>query len=572
MADTLSKLLIRTARGDAPADLLLHNARLVNVFTGRVEETDIAVAHGHVVGFGHYGARKRIDVQGRYVAPGFIDAHVHIESAMVSPPQFARAVLPHGTTSVVADPHEIANVLGIAGIEYMLSASADLPFSVFFTLSSCVPATQMESSGARLSAADLKPLMSHPRMAGLAEMMNFPGVIFEDDDVLDKIDGMRALGKPVDGHAPGLTGKQLYAYLAAGIASDHECTTLDEAREKLAAGMHVMVREGTGARNLDALLPLVDTHTSHRMMWCTDDRHPHDLLAQGHVDSMVRRAVQKGLDPITAIRMATLNPAEYFRLDTVGALSPGRRADLVVMDDLDDPVVRQVFVAGRLAAEDGQLLPDVPFPAAGAAPNAMRVALDDVDFSVPARSGRMRVIQVEPGQITTRAATMEPLVRDGLAVSDVKRDLLKLVVVERHNGTGAVGAGFIRGFGLQKGALASTVAHDSHNIVAVGVSDDDLKLAIRTLVDMGGGLAAVADGQVSATVPLPIAGLMSDQPVEAVRDQLDRLLEAVRSMGALLPDPFMTLSFMALPVIPALKLTDQGLVDVERFEIVPLFE
>lgn len=571
MQQDLMNLLIRTARGDAPADLLMRNARLVNVFSGAVQSTNIAVARGHVVGFGDYHAEREVDLNGRYAAPGFIDAHVHIESAMVNPAQFARAVLPRGTTAVVADPHEIANVLGADGIAYMLSASENQPLRFYFTLSSCVPATHMETAGARLSAADLMPLMAYPRMVALAEMMNYPGVIFEDEQVLAKITAMRALGKPLDGHAPGLTGKQLNAYLAAGIGSDHECTTLAEAREKLAAGMRVMVRQGTAARNLDELLPLVNAGTAGRMMWCTDDRHPHELLAEGHLDGMVRRAVGKGVDPVTAIRMATLNPAEYFHLNTLGALGPGRCADLVIMDDLDNPVVRQVYVGGQLVAEDGHILPEVSFPTGGAAVGAMQVPLEKLDFKVPARTGRMRVIQAAAGRITTGELQTAPLVRQGLAVSDVGRDLLKLVVVERHQGSGAAGVAFIQGFGLKKGALASSVAHDSHNIIAVGTSDADLLQAVRTLVSRGGGLTAVADGQELATVPLPIAGLMSDQPVEVVRDQLDRVTSAARDMGASLPDPFMTLSFMALPVIPDLKLTDQGLVDVKRFEKVPLF-
>ncbi|AMV71124.1 adenine deaminase [Desulfuromonas carbonis] len=563
--------LIRVARGEAPADLLLRNARLVNVFTGRIESTDVALAGGRVAGFGDYRAERVLDLRGRYLAPGFIDAHVHLESAMVSPAQFARAVLPHGTTAVVADPHEIANVLGLSGLDYMFAASADQPFSFYFTLSSCVPATHMETSGARLSAADLAPLMKDPRVVGLAEVMNFPGVIAADPEVLAKIAGMRALGKAVDGHAPGLGGKALCAYLAAGIGSDHECSTLAEAREKLAAGMHIMVREGTAARNLDALLPLVDAQTAQRMMWCSDDRHPQDLLAEGHIDSILRRAVAQGLDPVTAIRMATLTPAEYFRLPGLGGVAPGRRADLVVLDDLARPTVRQVFVAGQLVAEEGELVAGLSFPATPKAPTSMRVPLDRLDFRLPAAGERLRVIEASPEQLTTGAGSATPCVRNGLAVADPARDLLKLVVVERHRGSGATGITFIRGFGLKRGALASTVAHDSHNIVAVGTSDAELLLAVKSLVAGGGGMVAVAAGEVLARVDLPIAGLMTDQPVEVVRDRFQALVAAARTLGATLPDPFMTLGFMALPVIPSLKLTDQGLVDVERFEIVSPF-
>jgi adenine deaminase len=563
--------LIAVARGDAPADLLIRNTRLVNVFAGEVIDCDIAVVDGYVAGFGACDARRTVDLQNRYLAPGFIDAHVHIESAMVGPAQFARAVLPRGTTAVVADPHEIANVRGLDGIAYMLDASRHLALSVFFSLPSCVPATPLESAGAVLEADALAPLMTHPRVVALGEMMNFPGVISGDSGVLAKLDLAAGAGKPVDGHAPGVRGRALNAYLAAGIGSDHECTSIAEAAEKLAGGMYIMVREGSGARNLDALLPLITPRSARRMMWCTDDRHPHDLLAEGHIDGMVRRAVRAGLDPVTAIQMATLNPADYFGLKALGAVAPGRRADFVILDDLADPVVRQVYAAGRQVAEDGVLIDAAVPEKMHAAPSRLNVDPLALDFSIPARGRTMRVIEAVPDQIVTRAAVDAPTIRDGLAVADPRRDLLKIVVVERHHATGRMGRGFIRGFGLTRGALAATVAHDSHNLIAVGAVDADLRAAAAHLVSLGGGLVVVADGRVTADLPLPIAGLMSDRPVEAVRDRLDDLLAAARQLGCLLPDPFMTLSFMALPVIPALKLTDRGLVDVERFEIVPLF-
>ncbi|MFZ1985368.1 MAG: adenine deaminase [Desulfatitalea sp.] len=563
--------LIEAARGDRPVDLLIRNARLVNVLLGAVVETDIAVSAGYVVGFGPYDALTTVDLRGRYAAPGFIDAHVHIESALVAPAEFARAVAPHGTTAVVADPHEIANVLGTAGIDYMLAASDGLAVHFYFTLPSCVPATDMESSGARLTAKMLRPYLGQSRIVGLAEMMNFPGVIHTDAEVLAKIAAMRAAGKPVDGHAPGLTGRGLYAYLTAGIASDHECTSAREALEKLAAGMHIMVREGTGARNLDDLLPAITPRTARRMMWCSDDRHAHDLLAEGNIDAMVRRAVRSGLDPITAIQMATLNPADYFRLDEIGALAPGRRADLVVLDDLYDPVVRQVYCGGRLVAEEGRLVDSGAAATTPAAAIALNVPLARIDFTVTARGRRVRVIETVPGQIVTRNALDDACILDGRAVADPTRDLLKIAVVERHHGTGRTGIGFIRGFGLTHGALAATVAHDSHNIIAVGAGDKDMHAAVAALTEMGGGLVAVEGGQVTARLALPIAGLMSDRSMERVCAGLDDLLAAARRMGSTLPDPFMTLSFMALPVIPALKITDKGLVDVDAFKIVPLF-
>ncbi len=563
--------LIQAARGDRPADLRLCNARLVNVYLGAIEHKDIVVADGMIVGFGDRPARESIDLKGRFVAPGFIDSHVHLESAMLAPAEFARAVLPCGTTAVVVDPHEIANVLGTAGIDYLLQATADLPLGVWFGLPSCVPATCLETAGAVLEAGDMVPYLRHPRVAALAEMMDFHGVIREDAKVLAKIEAAREAGKRLDGHAPGLTGHMLHAYLVAGIGSDHECTTLAEAREKVAAGMVIMVRQGSAARNLDALLPLADAHTARRMMWCTDDCHPHDLLTQGHIDSLVRRAIARGLDPMVAIQMATLNPAEYFRLDHLGAVAPGKRADLVIFNDLNRLVVQQVYAAGRLVADQGAILPGILEGGGPPVPAAMKVPLDGLDFAVPAQGRMLRVIEVVRDQIITRAAVMDASIAEGKAVSDVGRDLLKIAVIERHHNTGQTGIGFIHGFGLKEGALASSVAHDAHNIVAVGAADGDIRRAVEAVVESGGGLAAVAHGRVQAALPLPIAGLMSDQPAAAVRHRLDQLLAAARRMGSTLADPFMTLSFMALPVVPELKITDHGLVDVAAAKIVPLF-
>lgn len=563
--------LIQAARGDRPADLRLCNARLVNVYLGAVEQKDIAVADGLIIGFGDYQARECIDLKGRFVAPGFIDSHIHLESAMLAPPEFARAVLPHGTTAVVADPHEIANVLGTAGIDYMLRATEGLPLEVWLSLPSCVPATSLETTGAVLEAEDMVPYLRHPRVVALAEMMDFHGVIHGDNKVLAKIDTTRKAGKRLDGHAPGLTGRMLHAYLVTGIGSDHECTTMTEAREKMAAGMVIMVRQGSAARNLDALLPLADAHTARRMMWCTDDCHPHDLQSQGHIDSLVRRAIGRGLDPVVAIQMATLNPAEYFRLDHLGAVAPGKRADLVIFDDLNHPVIQQVYAAGQLVADQGAILPGTLEKTIPSAPAAMNVPLDALDFNVPAQGRSLRVVEVVRDQIITSASLMDAAIAEGMAVSDVGRDLLKIAVIERHRNTGQTGIGFIHGFGLKEGALASSVAHDAHNIVAVGVADEDIRRAVAAVVKMGGGLAAAAHGRVLADLPLPIAGLMSDQSLAVVHRRLDELLAAARRMGCDLADPFMTLSFMALPVVPALKVTDRGLVDVAAGKVVNLF-
>ena len=561
--------LIQAARGEKKADLLLVNARVVNVFSGRIIPANIAICQGHVAGFGDYAADEIIDLKGRYVCPGFIDAHVHIESAMTSVTEFARAVACRGTTAAVADPHEIANVLGKAGIKYMIDSSRGQPANLFFTLPSCVPATDMETAGAALFAGDLCELMGHERVVALAEMMNFPGVIFQVPEVLAKIRLARSHRKPVDGHSPLLSGKGLSAYLAAGIFSDHECTGIEEAREKLESGMHIMIREGTGAKNLETLLPLVTEKTAHRMMWCTDDRHPHDLIEKGHIDSMIRQAVRQGLDPVMAIQMATLHPARYFNLLRTGAVAPGYRADLVVFSDLNKIQAERVFFEGKPIAENGGMLPGVKRPLAVALPASMHVA-DEMDFSIPAPAGPVRVIELVPDQVLTRQCVDIPRIENGRIIADTQRDLLKLAVVERHRGSGNIGKALVRGFGLKRGALASSVAHDSHNIIVVGADDADMKAAVNAVVRMKGGLAAACGGKVIESLALPIAGLMSDEPVENIRNRLDALLAAARVLGAKPSDPFMMLSFLALPVIPELKLTDRGLVDVNAFRIVPL--
>ncbi|MCL7453171.1 MAG: adenine deaminase [Anaerolineae bacterium] len=562
--------MIAAARGDEPADLLFKNARLVNVFAGEIHAADIAVHAGRVVGWGTYEARKVIDLGGRFVCPGFMDAHVHLESSMVQPAEFARAVVPRGTTAVVCDPHEIANVLGLDGVRYILQASEGLPLQVYVMAPSCVPATHMETAGAELSAEDIEQLWSYERVIGLGEMMNFPGVLFRVPPVLAKI---RAAGtRPIDGHAPGLSGLDLNAYVAAGIRSDHESTALEEAREKLRRGMHVMIREGTTARNLDSLLPLVTAANARFCHFCTDDRHPDTLLGEGHIDDVVRKAIAWGLDPVMAIQMATINTAEYFGLREVGAVAPGYRADLLVLDDLEGVAVAQVYASGQLVAGDGHFLlergqlPHVPVQP------SMQVSLSALDFAMAAGEGLARVIGIIPGQIVTEDLRLEPATEDGRIVQDPQRDLLKIAVVERHHGTGNVGLGLVKGMGLKQGAIASSVAHDSHNIVVVGATDQDMHAAVRAVVEMGGGQVVLSAGEVRAACALPIAGLMSDRPLEEVRDQVEGLAEAAHALGCTLPDPLMALSFLALPVIPALKLTDKGLVDVSAFGFVPLFE
>jgi adenine deaminase len=566
-AETRARL-IEVARGDAPADTLIKNARLVNVRSGEIHEADIAIFAGRVAGFGNYEAHETIDVEGQHVCPGLIDAHVHIESSMVTVPEFARAVVPRGTTAVVTDPHEIANVLGVPGIRYMLESSEGLPLRVFAMASSCVPATHMETAGAALEAADIARLFEHPRVIGLAEVMNYPGVFLGVPEVLAKIEA--AGDRPVDGHAPGLSGPPLNAYTAAGIGSDHECTRLEEARDKLRRGMHIFIREGTTARNLKTLLPLVSFANSAHCSFCTDDRHPEDLLSEGHIDALIRLAIGEGLDPITALQMASINTATYFGLRGLGEVSPGYRADLIVFEDPRDFRARAVFVEGRLVAEEGRYLG--PRPAAPAPPGSgVRVNWEAVDLAVAAEDGkRARVIHAIPGQIVTGQSVEELQVEGGRLVADPERDLLKIAVIERHRATGNVGVGFVRGFGLRRGAIASSVAHDNHNIVALGASDEDILHAARFVAETDGGQAVVADGQVLASVPLPIAGLMSDLPLEEVRDRVQALAQAARGLGGTLPDPLMTMSFLALAVIPELKITDLGLVDVNEFARVPL--
>ena len=563
---------IAAARGQTPADLLLTNLNLVNVFTGEIYPTEIAIKDGLIVGVGSgYNAVETLDLGGRYVAPGLLDAHVHIESSLCIPPEFSRAALAHGVTTVITDPHEIANVHGLDGIRYMLDAAQGGPLSMFVMASSCVPATHMESAGAALDAEALRSLLEHPWVLGLAEMMNYPGVVFADPGVLAKIEAFR--GRVLDGHCPGLSGRDLNAYIAAGIGSDHECTTLEEAREKLQKGMVVFIREATNAQNLRPLLPLVTPENSRRICWCTDDRQPADLLDDGSIDHMIRVAIAEGgLDPVTAIRMGTLNTAEYFRLYDRGAIAPGRRADLFVFSVLDAPRAELVFAGGGLVARGGELVADIPAPQVTPLPRSVRINWDAVDFAIPARGTRVRVIGSLENQLITRHHVEEAKVVDGFAVADASRDLLKMAVIERHHASGGMGKGFIHGIGLKRGAIAGTVAHDHHNLVVIGADDASMRAAARAVERMGGGLVAVHGEQVLAELPLHVGGLMSDRPIGEVRAALDRLLDvAGRELGSPLHDPFMAMSFMALEVIPSLKLTDVGLVDVEKFEVVSLF-
>ncbi len=571
--------LIRVASGEGEVDLLIRNGRVVDVFSGQIEKKDIAIYGGRIVGFGDYRARAVIDVEGDFLCPGLIDGHVHIESSMVTIPEFARAVLPNGTTSVIIDPHEIANVLGQKGIRFMAESAKGIPLNVFIMIPSCIPATDMETSGAALKAKDIKSLIREPWAIGLAEMMNFPGVISRNPEVLRKIEAAR--GMRIDGHAPMLSGKGLYAYLVAGIRSDHECTTPKEAKEKLKNGMWIMVREGTAARNLKDLLPLVTSKNSRRFFFVTDDRHPKELLEEGHINTIVRQAIRLGLDPILAIQMATLNAAEYFRLDDLGAIAPGFRADIVAFDHLSRFRIKKVFKDGVLVAENGK----ITSPSASGPNWLLRAGrrisqgrgiirtglIKKDDLLLRSDMPLAKIIQLIPGQIVTKKMIRKVPLKDGVAYPDIKEDVLKMVVVERHQATGNIGIGFVQGFGLKRGAIGSSVAHDSHNLIIVGTNDEDILLAVHRLKAMRGGLVTVKNHKVLAELPLPIAGLMAEVSVREVYQQLKALHRSAKFLGCKLPDPFMTLSFLSLPVIPELKLTDKGLVDVNQFKIVPLF-
>jgi adenine deaminase len=556
---------LSVARGEKPAQLLFKNARLVNVLSGEIYPANVAVSDGRVVGIGDYEAQRIINLKGAFLAPSFIDGHFHVESSMLTMPEFARAVVPHGTGAMVIDPHEYANVLGLDGIRYVLESSKNLPLDFFIMLPSCVPATHLETAGARLTADDLALMIADERVAGVAELMNYPGVYLGQESELAKIRAGK--GKAIDGHAPGLKGKNLNAYVLAGVRSDHESTELDEAEEKLRLGMHLLLREGSTERNLSTLAPLVNPHNGMNCSFATDDKLAGDLVTEGHIDHCVRKSIKLGIPPITALQMATINTARHYRLRNFGAIAPRFWADFVVFDDLKKVVVRQTYKKGILVAEDGKYLGKnpalVPQPR-----STMNLRYRPDDFEVKARSGsgKIKIIEIVPNQIVTKQVLEVPKIENRMIVADTKRDILKLVVVERHRATGNVGVGFVRGFKLKAGAIGSTVAHDAHNVVVAGTNDGDIMRAIEELEAMQGGQVAVADGKVKAALALPIAGLVSDQPLAQVVRKTDELNAAAASMGCNLAAPFMTLSFLSLSPIPELKLTDQGLIDAAHLK------
>jgi len=560
--------LISVAKGELPADLLLTNARVVNVFTGEIEPGNVAICGDRIAGVGDYHQAKQVlDLGGKYIAPGLINGHIHPESSMLDIGQYAQAVVPHGTTAFITDLHEIANVCGLEGIRYVLNCARRLPFDLFLMAPSCVPATHLETSGASLDPEQIRQVLRWKSCIGLGEVMNFPGVLSGDDGVLSKIDLAR--GKIVDGHAPGVAGKDLNAYIAAGILSDHESVSIEEAREKLRQGMFIMIREGSSEKNLDDLLPLVTDKTYKRCMFVVDDRSCVDLLKDGDIDAVVRKAIRKGLDPVRAIQLATINPAGYFRLDGLGAVAPGYMADLIVLSDLSQLQIDMVFYRGQIAAKEGQPL----FPSHQPTSKGLTDTVNIKPFNIEAlrllASGEVElIIEIVPGQIITKKRTEKIKAAHGAITPDTGRDILKLVVVERHKATGNIGLGLVTGFGLKKGALASSIAHDSHNIIAVGTNDEDIFTAIKEIERLQGGLVAAAEGKVLANLALPIAGLLSDETLEVVVDKLEKLEQRAKDLGTVQPSPFATLSFLALPVIPELRLTDLGLVDVNEFRLI----
>ncbi len=564
--------VLAVARGEAPADIVLKGGFVFNSFTGEWESGDVAIAGATIAGIGSYRGQKEIDVTGKYVTPGLMDAHLHIESTMVAPRELAKILLLNGVTTIFADPHEIANVLGCAGIELMLAETEDMPLDIFFMLPSCVPATDMETGGAVLTAAKLDPLISHERVLGLGEMMNYPGTICGADAVLDKL---ALTGCALcDGHAPGVSGKALNAYLAAGITSDHEATTADEALEKLRRGAYLMLREASGAHNLLDLLPAVTPLNCRRCCLATDDRHLDELVSEGSINYLIEIGVAHGYAVEQLLQMATLNTAERFRLYDRGALAPGYKADICVFDNLVNFQPQLVIKNGAVIVNKQKLLWQSP-PLLSAPANTMRLEnVHKQQLQIPARPGKKaRVIRIVPEQILTEADYMLPEVQAGFVVSDTRRDILKLAVWERHGGNGNTGVGLVHGFGLKRGALASTVAHDSHNLIVVGADDRDMLAAAVALQEVGGGLAVVADGEVKALLPLPLAGLMSDQDTEFVQHKLQQLHFWAAELGV--PEnvnAFNCLSFLALPVIPRLRLSDKGLVDVDQFALVDLWE
>lgn len=563
--------LINVARGLEKADLVIKNANIVNVLSEEIHKGDVAIVDGVIAGIGeNYTGEKEININGAYIVPSFIDGHVHLESSMMLPEEFAKIVLPAGTTTVIIDPHEISNVLGLHGISFMHEAVKELPIDVYTMLPSCVPATPFETSGFDLNSYDLSLLIDKPWVLGIAEMMNFPGVLNQDKNVMAKLDLAKEKGKCIDGHAPYLHGKDLCAYISSGVKSDHECTTPEEAIEKLRLGMYIMIREGTAAKDLDALIPLLKTANTRKCIFVTDDRHPADL--KEHINGMVRRAVEAGVDPIKAIQIASLNTAEYFGLKNLGAIAPGYKADMLILPDLKTFKPDIVIKNGDVVAQNGKLTTEIKRKEALSMRGSVNVKwITPDDFRIEAKGERVQALEVIPHQLITKSVISECKIQDGNAVSNVDNDTLKICVIERHRATGNIGKGFVKGFKLKSGAIASTVAHDSHNMIVVGTNDFDMYTAAVALIKAQGGKVVVNNGEIISELPLPIAGLMSDKDFDFVVEKCDELNKTAHSIGCVLGDPFMTMAFLSLPVIPELKITDKGVFDTNKFDFVDVF-
>lgn len=572
--ESMKKRLIDVAMGREKPDLVLKGAKVLNVFTEKLEEKDVAICDGYIAGLGVYDGDIIVDLSGKYLTPGLLDAHIHLESSLLTPVQFERASLAHGTTSVICDPHEIANVAGTEGIDYMMQLCEPLDMRVWFNMPSCVPACPLEETGEVLEAEDLAPYYDKPNVLGLAEVMNAVGVIDGDESVLQKIIDAESRGRIVDGHAPFLSAKALCAYAGAGVQSDHECTNAAEAIEKISRGQWIMVREGTAAKNLDNLIPICTPPYCYRAMFCTDDRHPEDLLNEGHIDNIIRKVVAKGIHPTMAIKMATFNTASYFGLSEYGAVAPGYKADLTVFSDLNDFTIEQVYIDGRLVVQDGKVINQKPDTLPDSEKILKSFHMQPVTAELirtPEIKTFQRVIGLKKHELLTDEMLIQPNVAAQENGVNIDSDILKAVVFERHHDTGHIGVGFIHGYGLKSGAVATSVAHDSHNLIVIGTNDDDIAAAANAVREMNGGLVVADGGRVIEALPLPIAGLMSDLPIEAVYDKLCALKAAAKRLGVSDDiDPFMTLAFVSLPVIPTLRLNGKGLIDVEKQAIVPL--
>ena len=566
--------LIETAAGRKPADLVLKNCRIVNVYNGDIENGDIAITDGKIAGIGEYGGEKVIDAEGRFAAPGFIDAHIHIESSYISPEQLGRIIVPCGTTTIIADPHEIVNVCGLEGLRYILAAAKRTKLNIIFGMPSCVPATDFEDAGAIINAEDMEELLKDENIFGLGEFMNAPGVINCDERALKKIVLAKRLGKLIDGHAPNVIEKNLNAYVAAGILGDHECMTVEEMQEKIARGMYILIREGSACHNLRALLKGVTARNSRRILLCSDDRQPKTIFDEGHIDNHLRICVEEGLDAVTAIQMASLNTSEAFRLFDRGAIKPGYRADIVLLRDLKKFKAEKVFIGGELVAENGKYLPEIIPQDISKVRGSVRVKNFSAErLKMKLRSNKVNIIGILPGGVVTKKLTAEvDLTVDGDFIFDSTNDICKVAVIERHHETGKVGLGFLSGYGIKAGAVAISVAHDSHNIIVAGTNNEEMAIAVEELIKMEGGMILVKDGKVISSIPLPIAGIMSDKSGEVIAEELDKLHEKAHSELGISKDvePVMTLTFMSLSVIPEIKLTDRGLFDYETFNFIDI--